>query len=105
MGLMKIEGRWRIVQMELWDRDAIDLDRDFAVVRFSAEGALDTTFGAGGKVLVDLESGSNDQLYSVTPVAGGGIPSPLEQPRERRAANDAASRRSTTNADAIDGNW
>ena len=44
--------------------------RDMAVVRFSKNGQLDTSFGSGGMVRVDLGSGQ-DQAYSVA-VDGGG---------------------------------
>lgn len=38
---MKIEGRWRIIEMELWDRDAIDLvGPGFIEIRSDGTGSL-----------------------------------------------------------------
>jgi hypothetical protein len=38
---VKIEGRWRIVEMELWDRDAIDLvGPGFIEIRSDGTGSL-----------------------------------------------------------------
>jgi hypothetical protein len=39
--LVKIEGRWRIVEMELWDREAIDLvGPGFIEIRSDGTGSL-----------------------------------------------------------------
>jgi uncharacterized delta-60 repeat protein len=38
---------------------------DFAVVRYNANGTLDASFGASGKVLTDLNSGSWDQATTM----------------------------------------
>ena len=38
---------------------------DFAVVRYNANGTLDTSFGTGGKLVTDIGSGSFDRGYSV----------------------------------------
>lgn len=45
---------------------------DVAVVRYTSRGALDGTFGAGGKVRVDFGSGS-DTAYAVAVLPGGKI--------------------------------
>lgn len=47
-----------------------DLTTDFALVRFSADGALDTTFGDGGIVTTAIGSG-DDFGENVTTLAGG----------------------------------
>src|SRR5207237_5919743 len=36
------------------------VDADFAVVRYNANGSLDTTFGAGGKVTTSIGSAEDD---------------------------------------------
>ncbi|KQP53645.1 cadherin-like domain-containing protein, partial [Methylobacterium sp. Leaf108] len=47
---------------------------DFAVVRYNADGSLDTGFGAGGKVLTPVGAGTSvDNGYSVTVQADGKI--------------------------------
>ncbi|MBD8904893.1 hypothetical protein MBTS_22090, partial [Methylobacterium bullatum] len=47
---------------------------DFALVRYDADGSLDTTFGTGGKVLTPVGTGlSSDQGNSVTLQADGKI--------------------------------
>ena len=38
---------------------------DFAVLRYTKTGALDTTFGAGGKVLTDMGSVSSDEIHAI----------------------------------------
>ena len=42
---MKIEGRWRIVEMDLWDRDYLDLVEP-AYIEFDARGGGEFAFGA-----------------------------------------------------------
>jgi len=38
---VKVEGRWRIVEMELWDRDVIDLvGPGFLAIRADSTGSL-----------------------------------------------------------------
>ncbi len=47
---------------------------DFAIVRYNANGSLDTTFGNGaGKVTVDIASNSADSAYSVVIQSDGKI--------------------------------
>jgi uncharacterized delta-60 repeat protein len=38
---------------------------DFAVARYTSSGALDPTFGSGGKVTTDLDASSDDSAYGV----------------------------------------
>ncbi len=38
---------------------------DFALARYTITGTLDTTFGAGGIVITDLNSGSSDHAYGM----------------------------------------
>jgi uncharacterized delta-60 repeat protein len=45
---------------------------DFAVVRYNADGSLDTSFGTGGKVTISVGS-SSDQAYAVTTQTDGKI--------------------------------
>ncbi|MEQ1851834.1 MAG: delta-60 repeat domain-containing protein, partial [Chthoniobacteraceae bacterium] len=45
---------------------------DFALVRFNANGSLDTSFNATGKVTTDI-AGSYDQAYSVAVQGDGKI--------------------------------
>ena len=40
-------------------------NRDFALVRYNADGSLDTTFGGGGKVLTDFGAASDDDAVRV----------------------------------------
>ena len=47
-------------------------DFDFAVVRYNADGTLDSSFGLGGVALGDFE-GLDDQAYAVALDAGGNI--------------------------------
>lgn len=47
--------------------------KDFAVVRYNADGTLDNTFGSNGVVTTDLQLGSDDVAYSVTLQADGKI--------------------------------
>jgi uncharacterized delta-60 repeat protein/CSLREA domain-containing protein len=46
---------------------------DLAVVRYNANGTLDTTFNGTGTVLVDVGTGSNDQGYDLALQADGRI--------------------------------
>jgi uncharacterized delta-60 repeat protein len=39
--------------------------KDFAVIRYNADGSLDNTFGNNGVVTTDLQTGSDDVAYSV----------------------------------------
>ena len=47
--------------------------KDFACVRYNANGSLDTTFGTSGIVTNDLQTGSDDVVYSVALQADGKI--------------------------------
>lgn len=38
---------------------------DFACVRYNADGSLDPTFGTGGKMTYDLQTGSDDRAYAI----------------------------------------
>jgi uncharacterized delta-60 repeat protein len=38
---------------------------DFALVRYTSNGSLDTNFGTGGKVTTDIGSGTSDYAYSL----------------------------------------
>lgn len=44
---------------------------DFALVRYSGDGSLDTGFGAGGKVITDFTNGSSDQADALAQQADG----------------------------------
>ncbi len=44
---------------------------DFALLRVTADGAIDTTFGAGGLVLTDLSGGGRDIAYRMLARADG----------------------------------
>jgi uncharacterized delta-60 repeat protein len=46
---------------------------DFALMRYTTNGALDLTFGTGGIVTTDFGSGSNDQAFSVAIQTDGNI--------------------------------
>jgi uncharacterized delta-60 repeat protein len=46
---------------------------DFALVRYNADGSLDTTFNGTGLVRTDIGNHSNDYAYAVTLQADGGI--------------------------------
>jgi uncharacterized delta-60 repeat protein len=46
---------------------------DFALARYNTNGSLDASFGNGGKVLTDINSGSNDFANGVTSTLDGGI--------------------------------
>jgi len=50
-------------------------DRDFGIARLDADGALDPTFGSGGKTTVafDLVTGGTDTLYGLAVPSSGGI--------------------------------
>ena len=43
-----------------YEGDDSGVDRDFAVARFSADGSLDASFGAGGRVTANLTQGPDD---------------------------------------------
>lgn len=47
--------------------------RDFACVRYNADGSLDSAFGSGGIVTSDLQTGSDDVAYSVAIQSDGKI--------------------------------
>ena len=47
--------------------------RDFACVRYNADGSLDTTFGTAGIVTTDIQTGSDDVAYSLAIQADGKI--------------------------------
>jgi hypothetical protein len=75
-----INGRWRIVEMELWDADAIDLlgpafielcDDDQGSFRFIAvEGWMDTrTVDRGGRPGIEFSWEGNDEM---DPASGRG---------------------------------
>ena len=46
---------------------------DFAVVRFNADGSLDTSFNSTGKVLTDIGTASHDRIYSLQLQSDGKI--------------------------------
>jgi uncharacterized delta-60 repeat protein len=46
---------------------------DFAVVRYNADGSLDTTFNGTGKVVTDIANGTNDEALCVATQADGKI--------------------------------
>ena len=46
---------------------------DFAVLRYLANGSLDTSFGSGGVATVDLAAGSDDEAFGVALQADGKI--------------------------------
>jgi uncharacterized delta-60 repeat protein len=48
-------------------------DLAFALVRYTAEGSLDSTFGAGGIVITDFVAGSDDRANAVVIQADGRI--------------------------------
>jgi uncharacterized delta-60 repeat protein len=48
-------------------------DDDFALARYTAGGALDPTFGTGGKVITPMGTSSNDQIDSLALDAQGRI--------------------------------
>ncbi|MDE0921795.1 delta-60 repeat domain-containing protein, partial [Aurantimonas coralicida] len=48
-------------------------DNDFALVRYNADGSLDTSFGGGDGIVTTDIAGSFDQGYSVTVQADGDI--------------------------------
>jgi len=58
---LAIQGDNKIVVAGHTNNGAND---DFAIARFTVDGALDTSFGSGGKVTVDFQS-QNDQAYAV----------------------------------------
>jgi uncharacterized delta-60 repeat protein len=47
--------------------------KDLVVIRFLPDGALDTTFGTGGMVWLDLASAAVDEPVALLPVPGGGL--------------------------------
>lgn len=47
--------------------------KDFACVRYNTDGSLDTTFGTGGIVTFDLQTGSDDVAYSLVIQSDGKI--------------------------------
>lgn len=47
--------------------------KDFACVRYNIDGSLDTTFGTGGIVTTDIQTGSDDVAYSIAIQADGKI--------------------------------
>ncbi|WP_372529816.1 delta-60 repeat domain-containing protein, partial [Aurantimonas coralicida] len=48
-------------------------NNDFALVRYNADGSLDTSFGGGDGIVTTDIAGRTDQGYSVTVQADGGI--------------------------------
>jgi uncharacterized delta-60 repeat protein len=44
---------------------------DFLVARYNADGSVDTTFGSGGRVCIDVGSGSADRGEEILLLAGG----------------------------------
>jgi uncharacterized delta-60 repeat protein/LPXTG-motif cell wall-anchored protein len=52
---------------------SLNVDRDFAIVRYNTNGSLDTTFDTDGKVTTDFGSGANDDARSVTVQSDGKI--------------------------------
>src|SRR5262249_13154175 len=46
--------------------DRYGSNEDFALVRYNANGTLDTSFGTGGIVTTDLQSGSNDEIHGLS---------------------------------------
>jgi uncharacterized delta-60 repeat protein len=47
--------------------------RDLGLVRYEADGSLDTSFGSSGKVVMDVASDSNDEAYAVAVQSDGKI--------------------------------
>ncbi len=50
-----------------------DFNNDFAVVRYNANGSLDTSFNGTGKLVTDIGVGNYDRAYSVTVQPDGKI--------------------------------
>lgn len=46
---------------------------DFALARYETDGALDTSFGTGGRVVTDIREGSADRAYGLALQPDGGI--------------------------------
>ena len=47
------------------------VDADFAIVRYNANGSLDTAFGTGGKVTTSFGSQEDDAISPITNVTNG----------------------------------
>ena len=54
-----IDGSGNIVVAGSSSSDGMNSNKDFAVVRYTSAGALDTTFSTDGKVTTDFESGAD----------------------------------------------
>lgn len=48
-------------------------DYDFALVRYKTDGSLDTSFGTGGKITTDIDSGLDDEANAMAIQADGRI--------------------------------
>ncbi len=46
--------------------DPVNLDKEFAVVRYNYNGTLDTTFGGTGKVVTDFGTNTSDRIWGIT---------------------------------------
>jgi uncharacterized delta-60 repeat protein len=53
--------------------EVVNANADVAVVRYNSNGSLDSTFGSGGKVSIDMASGSGDNGVSVVLQSDGKI--------------------------------
>ncbi len=67
-----VQSDGKIVVAGYTDHNYIYTGMDFAVMRYNADGSLDTSFGVGGKVLTDVGSAS-DFAYSVALQSDGKI--------------------------------
>ena len=67
-----VQSDGRIVVAGSSSNGSID-DYDFALVCYRSDGSLDTTFGAGGKVITDIGSSSDDSGHSVALQSDGKI--------------------------------
>jgi uncharacterized delta-60 repeat protein len=79
----------RIVAVGTANGSGFGSNTDFGIVRFNADGTLDTTFSGDGKAQVDFDAGA-DQAYAVVVQSDGKIVVAGTAPRPGQARADMA---------------
>jgi uncharacterized delta-60 repeat protein len=86
--------------------EALDFEsgsKDFAIIRLTKDGTVDTSFGQGGVVLTDFLGGTDDGAFAVSIQRNGRIVAAgyTTEPENQNSLSKARKRRSKAQTDAV----